>query len=136
MQIIIPYGSNTLPIKKLKPEESLLFQSQTTGSATTLSSIQSMLNFLLNGRCSLIFTTLLMHTTTPNSSLYFSQFSPPYSTLTFPLALPSSIPQQLFAFLFLRTTILTIYTKNIFPTNSGCIKGPGSLGVLQELTLF
>ena len=57
------------------------------------------------------------------SSTYFSQLSPPYSTLTksylqFPLTLHFSIPQQFFTSLFLRTTILAIYTKNIFPTST------------------
>ena len=50
--------------------------------------IQSMLNSLKNGRLFLIFTTPLLHTTTPiisieNQFLYFSQFSPPYSTITY-----------------------------------------------------
>ena len=49
---------------------------------------ESMMNYLQNGRCSFIFTTLLMHSTTPTNStknpfLYFSQLSPPYSILTF-----------------------------------------------------
>ena len=44
------------------------------------------LNSLQYNRCSFIFTTLLVHTTTPAISakipvLYFSHFSPPYSTL-------------------------------------------------------
>ena len=43
---------------------------------------------LQNGRCFFIFTTVPVHTTTPTIStknlfLFFSQFSPPYSTLTF-----------------------------------------------------
>ena len=48
-------------------------------------------------------------------------------SLKSPLTLPSSIIQQFFTSLFLRTTISTIYIKN-FPylnhlTNSGCLKG-------------
>ena len=107
-------------------------QRQTTWSAATLSSIQSMLNSTQNGRCSFIFTILLVHTTTSTIStknlfLYFSQFSPPYSSYTCQftksslqplLTLPSSIPEQFLTSLFSSTTIPTIYTKNIFPTSS------------------
>ena len=44
-------------------------------------------NYLQNGRCSFIFTILLVHKTTPkiltkNRFLYFRQFSPFYSTFT------------------------------------------------------
>ena len=35
-----------------------------------------------------------------------------------PVTLPSSIPQQFFTSLFLRTIIPTIYTKNVFPTSA------------------
>ena len=75
-------------------------------------------------RCTFIFTTLLVHTTNAAISrrkqfFYFSQLLSPYATRTkpslqSPLTLPSSIAQQFFAS-FLRTTIPTIYTKNIFP---------------------
>ena len=82
-----------------------------------------MLNFLQNGRCCFTSTTLLMHTTTlaistKNSFLYFSQFSTSDSTLTCSqnhkmiLTIPTNIS------LFLRITISTIYTKNIFPTSA------------------
>ena len=85
-QIIILYVSNTLPMKKLILSETLLFQSYATWLWTTLSSIQSMLNSLQNGKCSFIFTTLLVHTTNATISikklfLYFSQFSPPIPVL-------------------------------------------------------
>ena len=48
--------------------------------------MQSMPNYLQNGKCSFIFTTLLVHTTNATIStkkpfLYFSQFSPPISPL-------------------------------------------------------
>ena len=56
-------------------------------STATLSSIQSVLNSLQNGRRSFTFITLLVHTTThkisiKNSFPHFSYFSPPYSVLT------------------------------------------------------
>ena len=75
-----------LPIKKLSLLEPVLLQGKITWSTATLYSIQSMLNSLENGRCSFIFTSLVVHTTpiisTKNTFLYFSQFSSPYSTLT------------------------------------------------------
>ena len=88
-----------------------------------------MLNSLQNGRCSFIFTTLVVETTNAATLIrkqffFFSQvfLFHPYlftkSSLQFPLTLPSCITQQLFTSLFLRTTILTIYTKNIFPTSN------------------
>ena len=48
--------------------------------------MQSMPNSLQNGKCSFIFTTLLVHTTNATIStkkpfVYFSQFSPPISPL-------------------------------------------------------
>ena len=54
-------------------------------------------------------------------SIFTSLFHPYWftkSSLQFSLTLPSSIPQQFFTSLFLRTTIPTIYTKNIFPTSA------------------
>ena len=87
-----------------------------------------MLNFLQNGGYSFISTPLLVHTTnatisTKNPFLYiFTFLFHPYlftkSSLQSPLTLPSSKPQQFFTSLFLRTIILTIYTKNIFPTST------------------
>ena len=75
-----------LPIKKLGLLEPVLLQSKITRSTATLYSVQSMLNFLENGRCSFIFTSLVVYTipiiSTKNTFLYFSQFSSPYSTLT------------------------------------------------------
>ena len=60
---------------------------------------------------------------TKNPFLYiFTFLFHPYlftkSSLQSPLTLPSSKPQQFFTSLFLRTIILTIYTKNIFPTST------------------
>ena len=83
---------NTLWVKhathqKAESLRATLFQSQTTRSTTTLSSIQSTLKSLQNGRCSFIFRALFVQTitstfSTKNPFLYFSQFSLPYSTLT------------------------------------------------------
>ena len=67
MQIITPYGLNTLPIKRLSLEEPPP-QNQTSRSTTTQSSIQSMQNPLRNGRCSFLFATLIVHTTIPTIS--------------------------------------------------------------------
>ena len=74
--------------QKAKSLRAALFQSQITRSTTTLSSMQSTLNSLQNGRCSFIFRVLFVQAITPtfstkNPFLYFSQFSPPYSTLTY-----------------------------------------------------
>ena len=67
IQIIIPYGSNKLPIKELSLSDPLFF-----------SKLDNKVN---------IFTTLLVDKATPtisnkNPFLYFSQFSPPFSALT------------------------------------------------------
>ena len=54
-------------------------------------------------------------------SIFTSLFHPDLvskSYLQFPLTLPSSIPQQFCTSLFLRTTIPTIFTKNIFPISA------------------
>ena len=54
-------------------------------------------------------------------SIFSSLFHPYLSTkssLQSPLTLYSYITQQFFIPLFLRTTIMTIYTKNIFPTSN------------------
>ena len=86
-----------------------------------------MLNYLQNGRCSFIFTTRLVHTTNATISakkqfLYFSQFSPPYSTLVHKIILtistntPCLYTSAIFH-LSLRTTVPTIYTKNVLPTS-------------------
>ena len=128
IQIIILYGSNKLPIKA-ESLRATLFQSYTTRSTTTLPSIQSTLNSLQNGRRSFIFRALFVQTTThyilhqksvPLLQSIFTSLFHPYlftnSYLQFPLILPSSIPHHFFTFLFLRTTIPTIYTKNVFPT--------------------
>ena len=90
-----------------------------------------MLNSLQNDRSSLIFTTLLVHTTAPKISikspfLHFSQFSLPYSpllvhkailTILTSLTLSFPNPHQFFTFLFLHTAIPTNYTKSIFLTS-------------------
>ena len=65
----MPYRSNTLPIRKLSLKKPLVFQSKRTGSAITLSSIQMMLHFLQDVRCSFTSTTLLVHTATLKSLL-------------------------------------------------------------------
>ena len=128
IQIIILYGSKKLPIKA-ESLRATLFQSYTTRSTTTLPSIQSTLNSLQNGRRSFIFRALFVQTTThyilhqksvPLLQSIFTSLFHPYlftnSYLQSPLILPSSIPHHFFTFLFLRTTIPTIYTKNVFPT--------------------
>ena len=58
-----------------------------SGSTSTQSSVQSVLNFLQNGRRSFIFTTLLLHKISPkiftkNPFPHFIYSSPLYSTLT------------------------------------------------------
>ena len=128
IQIIIFYGSEKLPIKA-ESLRATLFQSYTTRSTTTLPSIQSTLNSLQNGRRSFIFRALFVQTTTHYilhqksvpllQSIFTSLFHPYLFTNSYlqpPLILPSSIPHHFFTFLFLRTTIPTIYTKNVFPT--------------------
>ena len=54
------------------------------------------MNYLQNGRCSFIITTLLMYSTTPRNStknpfLYFSQLSPPLLFNKTILTIPSNI---------------------------------------------
>ena len=116
--------------QKTESLRAAFFQSLTTRSTATLSSLQSTLNSLQNGRCSFIFRALFLQTTTPtfstkNPFLYFSKFSPPYSpllvtnsSLQSPRTLPSSIPHQFLTFLVLHTNIPTIKTKNVFPTSA------------------
>ena len=88
-----------------------------------------MLNYLQNGRCSFIFTTRLVHTTNATISakkqfLYFSQFSPPYSTLVHKiiLTISTNTPCLYTSAIFhlshtSRTTVPTIYTKNVLATS-------------------
>ena len=52
-----------------------------------------------------------------STSVNFYLPIPPLLVHNIFLTIPSSIPQQLFTSLFLRTTIPTIYTRNIFPTS-------------------
>ena len=92
----------------------------TVKNNSALFSTQSMLNSLQNGRCSFFLATFLVHATTSkistkNPFLYFSQFSPPNSTLTcshqpylFILTIPINTP-------FLYTLVifhLFIFTYN------------------------
>ena len=64
-------------------------------------------------------------------SIFTSLFHPylfTKSSLQSLLTLPFSIPQQFFTSLFLRRTMSTIYTKNIFPTSTNPREqGNGSL---------
>ena len=95
---------NTLWVKQAAHQivESLraaLFQSQTTHSTTTLSSIQSALNFLQNGRCSFIFRALFVQTTRPSfspekvlssTSASFCLPTPPLLVQKFILTIPTN----------------------------------------------
>ena len=67
IQIIMPHESNTLPIKKLSLRAASLSNLDNTVTMT-LSSIKSILSSLQNGRCSFIFSTLLVHTITTKIS--------------------------------------------------------------------
>ena len=71
-------------------------------STTTLSSIQSILDSLQNGRCFFVFTTVLVHTTSPKIStknpLLYSSLSPPYFTLTCSQNHPYNTPRYLSGF--------------------------------------
>ena len=93
--------------------------------------MQSMLNSLQNGRCN------LYQETVPLLQSIFTCLFYPYlfakSSLQFPLTLPSYITQKLFTSFFLRTTIPTIYTKNILPTsNSLPIQAASSYQEVRE----
>ena len=84
-------------------------------------------NYLQNGRCPFIFTTLLEHPTTLTLStkvflqLILTSLFRSYlfikSFLQSLLTFSSSIPQHFFTSIFLRTGILKIHIKNIFPTS-------------------
>ena len=109
---------------------------------STLTSIQSVLNLLQNGRYSFIFTTLLVHTASHLYNLHQKFSSANFQLpilplpvhkiiLTIPIILtfPSSIRQDFFTSLCLCTAILTIYIQSIFLNhlaNSSHAKGPGS----------
>ena len=102
-----------------------------------------MLNSLQNVKCSFIFTNLFLHTinatiSTKKPFLYFSQFSPPYSTLTCSQNCPYNtinIP-----FLYISATLHLprfAYThpnnlqQKYFPylnhfANLVCVEGPGA----------
>ena len=84
---LYPNHNNLLVKHAIHKKAEFLRASQTTLSTTTLCSIQSVLNSMQNSKCSFIITTLLVHNTTSSIStenpfFYFSQFLPPYSTLT------------------------------------------------------
>ena len=126
----MPHESNTLPIKKLSLRAASLSNLDNTVTMT-LSSIKSILSSLQNGKCSFIFSTLLVHTITTKistkksvglvQSIFASLFHIYFFTkscLQSPLNLASSIPHQFFTSIFLGTTIPTIYTKNIFATSA------------------
>ena len=128
--------------QKAESLRAALFQSQTTRST-----IQSTLNSLQNGRCSFI-SPYFVQTSTPtlstkNPFLYFSQFSPPNSTLACSRKLILTIPTNnslLYTSPIFDFLIFTHYHPNnlnqkCFPqlsylANSGCVKGPGSQDVL------
>ena len=111
-----------------------------------------MLNSLQNSRCSLIYRSLRVHTTTPTISkktpfLHFSQFSPHYYPLLVHKTIfiihnnTSFLYNSFFTFLFLRTAISSIYNKSVFNylnhlANTGCVKGPLHKGFLWGLTLL
>ena len=138
---------NTLWVKhharqKAESIRATLFQSWTARSTTTLSSIQSILNSPQNVGAPSFSEPYLckqppLHSPPKirsSTSANFHLLSPPLLVhkfiLTIPLTLPFSIPHQSLTFLLLRTTIPTIYTKNVFPlsylANSGYVKGPKS----------
>ena len=161
-QIIIPYGSNALPIKNWDFKGRFSFESNsitlsklanTVNSNTiTLSSIQCMLNSLLNRRCTFIFTPLLMHAISPTSLLIHPSTSVnvdlPISALpvhkiilTIPTNTSFLYTSAIFHFpIFAYNHPNSLHRKH-FPylshlANSGCIKGPGSIGVLQPFSQF
>ena len=95
LQIIIPYGSNTfLRAASLSKLDNMV-------NNTSLSSVQSMLNFLQNGRYSFIFTVQLVHTTNGKS--------PPKICLSTPVNFHLSITP-----LLVHKVILTIPTTSPF----------------------
>ena len=69
-----------------------------------------------NQRCNLYQGTVLLLQSSFTSLFHPYLFTK--SLLQSPLTLPFYITQQFFTSLFLRTTIPTIYTKNIFPTSN------------------
>ena len=139
IKITTLYGSNMLPIKKLSLYELLLFQSQTRCSTATLSSIQSILNYLQSGSCCLIFKILLAHKATPKISTKigsptsdnFHLCIPPLLVCKIIVTTPTNTP-----FLYTSATVHlpTICTKSFSQpqpfTDTDGVKGPGSQGVL------
>ena len=104
------------------------------------------LNSLQIGRCSLIFTALLMHTTTLTIStkiflrlILASLFRPELfikSFLQSLLTLPSSVPQHFSTPYFCVQQSVQVFSLPQPLANSGWIKGPASKGVLWGLTLY
>ena len=130
IQIIILYGSNTLPIKKLSHEEPLSFK--------VWQHVQQQLYLHYK-----VHWILCKMVGAPSFSEPYSCKQPPLhsppkirsstsvnfhlpihlclftnSSLQSPLTLPSSIPHQFLTFLVLHTNIPTIKTKNVFPTSA------------------
>ena len=122
----IPYQSNMLPIKKSEPLR-VDFLSKLDNTVTN--------NFILNTKCAEFSTKSqvlfqfrnltckynhpcnLHQKSVPPLQLIFTALFSPYLfiklSLESPLTLPSSIPQQFFTSLFLRTAIPKIYIKSI-----------------------
>ena len=123
-------------LKKVNLQEYLPFQSQTTQSRTTVSSVRSMMSSLQSG--SYFFTTLLALAITPtvptkNCFLYFSQFFAPYFTsLLNPKTIPI-IPTST-SFLFLYT--LVIFYLPIFRCSYPCNFHQKSFSLLQPFSQF
>ena len=130
IQIIILYGSNTLPIKKLSHEEPLSFK--------VWQHVQQQLYLHYK-----VHWILCKMVGAPSFSEPYSCKQPPLhsppkirsstsvnfhlpihlclftnSSLQSPLTLPSSIPHQFLTFLVLHPNIPTIKTKNVFPTSA------------------
>ena len=120
-QIYLNY--NTLLAKHYQKAEFL----RATSFSALVITVNDMLNFLQNDRCSFIFVILLMHETTSTIStkkflqlISISLFRPYLFIklfLQFPLILSSFIPQHCFTSLFLHKGILTIHIKSIFSTS-------------------
>ena len=129
IKLYTDHNSLQKAIKKLSLSEPLLFQSQTTWSTTTLSSIKPILDSLQNGVLSLSqpYLSIQPALLSPPKTVsllqsIFTSLLHPYlfkkSSLKSLLTSPSAIPQQIFTSLFLRLAIPTIYIKNIFPTST------------------
>ena len=115
--------------------------------------MQSMLICLWNGRCSFVFTTLVVHTITPttyteNIFLCFSQLSPPFFNLLFNkiiFTIPTNAPFLSTAAFFHLPIFAYNHPSNLhqkyFPSlshlaNSGCVKRQRSYGVMWGFLIF